>query len=98
MSAIVLHVELTLKPDQREAYLARARQHRDNVRKNEPACQNFEISVEEDNMNLVRLYEVYDDEAAVEHHMQTPYMIAYREETAPMIENRKLTRAIMAHD
>ena len=48
--------------------------------------------------NLVRLYEVYDDEAAVEHHMQTPYMIAYREETAPMIANRKLTRAIMQHD
>ena len=98
MSAIVLHVELTLKPERREAYLARARQHRDNVRNNEPACQHFEISVEEDNPNLVRLYEVYDDDTAVEYHMQTPYMIAYREETAPMIENRKLTRAIMTHD
>ncbi len=98
MSAIVLHVELTLKPERREAYLVRARRHRDNVRNNEPACRNFEISVEEDNPNLVRLYEVYDDNGAVEHHMQTPYMTAYREETAPMIENRKLTRSIMAHD
>ena len=98
MSAIVLHVELTLHPDRRDDYLARARQHRDNVRENEPACQRFEISVEEDNPDLVRLYEVYDDDAAVEHHMQTPYMIAYREETAPMIANRKLTRAVMAHD
>ena len=98
MSAVVLHVELTLKPESRDAYLARARQHRENVRKNEPACQRFEISVEEDNPNLVRLYEVYDDQAAVEHHMQTPYMIAYREETAAMIAERKLTRAIMTHD
>ena len=98
MNAIMLHVELTLHPEQREAYLARALQHRDNVRKSEPACQRFEISVEEENPNLVRLYEVYDDEAAVEHHMQTPYMIAYREETASMIANRKLTRAIMQHD
>jgi quinol monooxygenase YgiN len=40
---------------------------------------------------------VYDDEAAVQHHMQTPYMIAYREETAPMISDPKLTRAVMAH-
>ena len=97
MNAIVLHVELTLHPEHREAYLARALQHRDNVRKNEPACQRFEVSVEEDNTNLIRLYEVYDDEAAVEHHMQTSYMNAYRKETAPMIASRKLTRAIMAH-
>ena len=31
MNAIVLHVELTLHPEHREAYLARALQHRDNV-------------------------------------------------------------------
>lgn len=98
MNAIVLHVELTLHPGHRDAYLARAQEHRENVKKNEPACQRFEISVEDENPNLVRLYEVYDDETAVEHHMQTPYMNAYREETAPMIANRKLTRAIMAHD
>ena len=98
MSAIVLHVELTLHPEHRDAYLARALQHRDNVRENEPACQRFDISVEEKNPNLVRLYEVYNDAAAVQHHMQTPYMTSYRDETAPMIANRKLTRAIMAHD
>lgn len=98
MTAIVLHVELTLHAEHRDAYLTRALQHRENVRANEPACQRFEISVEEDNQNLVRLYEVYDDQAAVEHHMQTPYMIAYREETAPMIADRKLTRAVMTHD
>ena len=97
MNAIALHVELTLHPEHRDAYLARALQHRDNVRRNESACQRFEISVEEENSNLVRLYEVYADEAAVEHHMKTPYMIAYRAETAPMIANRKLTRTIMAH-
>jgi len=98
MTAIVLHVELTLHPVHRDAYLKRALQHRVNVRANEPACQRFEVSVEEDNPNLVRLYEVYDDQAAVEHHMQTPYMIAYREETAPMIAERKLTRALMTHE
>jgi quinol monooxygenase YgiN len=40
---------------------------------------------------------VYNDEAAVQQHMQTPYMIAYREETAPMIPDRKIIRAVMAH-
>ena len=97
MPAIVLHVELLLKPEQRDAYLARARTHRETVLKNEPGCRRFDISVEEENENLVRLYEVYDDDAAVDRHMQTPYMNAYRAETAPMIRDRKLTRAAMAH-
>jgi len=97
MSAIVLHVELTLHPEHRDAYIARALAHKASVNANEPACQRFEISVEAENQNVVRLYEVYDDEAAVQHHMQTPYMNAYREDTAPMIAERKLTRAVMAH-
>ncbi|PPR09413.1 MAG: hypothetical protein CFH41_02443 [Alphaproteobacteria bacterium MarineAlpha11_Bin1] len=98
MNAIVLHVELTLNPGHRDAYLARALQHRDNVRTNEPAWQRFEISIAEENPNLIRLYEVYADEAAVKHHMQTAYMVSYREDTARMIADRKLTRAQMAHD
>lgn len=98
MAAVVLHVELTLHPEHRDTYIARALQHRSNVLANEPGCQRFDISSEVDNEYLVRLYEVYDDDAAVDHHMQTPYMIAYREETAPMISERKLTRAAMAHD
>lgn len=98
MTAVVLHVELTLHPEQRDAYIARAGQHRELVLAHEPGCQRFDISVEEDNPNLVRLYEVYDDDEAVEHHRQTPYMDAYREDTGPMIASRKLTRASMAHD
>lgn len=96
--AIILHVELTLHPEHRDAYLDLARAHRGRVLEKEAGCSRFDISVEEDNENLVRLYEVYDDAAAVEHHVQTPYMNAYREETAPMIADRKLTRAVMAHD
>tara|TARA_B110000014_G_C19967663_1_gene500881 strand:- start:568 stop:864 length:297 start_codon:yes stop_codon:yes gene_type:complete len=98
MNAIVLHVELTVLAEHRQAYLDRVLKHRRNVRDNEPACRQFDISVDDENPNLVRLYEVYDDGAAVDHHMQTPYMIAYREETAPMIAHRKLSRAVRAHD
>lgn len=98
MTAIVIHVELTLHPEHRDAYIARALQHKQNVEAGEPGCQRFEISVEEDNDNVVRLYEVYDDEAAVQHHMQTPYMNAYREDTGPMIIERKFVRAVRTHD
>ena len=98
MSNVVLFVELDIAPGQKEAFLNRARQHRDNVHKNEPNCLRFDISEPDDDENKVRLYEVYADQAAVDHHMETPYMKAYREDTGPMVADRRITKATLAHD
>ena len=98
MSAIVLFVELDIEPGQREAFIARARTHRDNVLANEPGCQRFDISVPDDDDNAVRLYEVYADQAAFEHHMGTDYMAAYREDTGPMVAGRARAQAVLANE
>lgn len=95
MSAIVLFVDLDITPGRLGDFLARAAQHRDNVLKNEPGCQRFDISTPDEGENAVRLYEVYDDEAAFKHHMDTSYMAEYREDTGPMVANRALTRAVL---
>lgn len=97
MSAIVLFVELGIVPGRREEFLARARLHREHVLKNEPGCRRFDISLPEDDENAVRLYEVYADRAAFDHHMATDYMQAYREETGLMVANRARTRAVLAN-
>ncbi len=96
--AVVLHVELTLVPGRRDAYVARAQRHRATVLATEPGCSRFDISIPEDVDNVVRLYEVYDDMMAFDHHMETPHMQEYRADTQPMIENRRSARAIMAND
>jgi len=88
MSSLVLLVELTIDPEQMDAFLARARQHRTNVLKNEPGCKGFELLVPVEGENTVFLYEVYADQAAIDHHMQTPYMKQYLEDTGPMIVDR----------
>jgi autoinducer 2-degrading protein len=95
MAAVVLHVEITLKAGTRERFLARAQEHRKNVLEREPQCQRFDISSEEGNPETIRLYEVYDNEAAVEQHMGTGYMASYREDTGPFVEDRKITRAVL---
>lgn len=97
MSAIVLHVELTLAPGRRADYLARAQRHRATVLANEPGCSRFDISLPDGSDDSVRLYEVYDDLAAFDHHMQTPYMLDYRADTGPMIADRRATRAVLAN-
>ena len=92
MSTLVLLVELTLNAGQLDAFLARARAHRTNVLSNEPDCKGFELLVPTEGGDTVFLYEVYADQAAIDHHMKTPYMEQYMVDTGPMIakRNRKL--------
>jgi autoinducer 2-degrading protein len=88
MSAIVMLVEITLHPGQRDAYLARARRHRETVLAREPGCKGFEIFLPDDDENVCVLCETYEDEAALTHHGETEYMQSYRDDTGPMIANR----------
>lgn len=95
MSSIVLFVELEIAPGKRDAFVARAQEHRGNVLKNEAGCERFDISVPDDTENTVRLYEVYTDQAAFNLHMETDYMKAYREDTGSMVANRSLAKAVL---
>ncbi len=92
MSSLVLLVELTINAGRMDAFLARAREHRSNVLSHEPDCKGFELLVPTEDGDTVFLYEVYADQAAIDHHMQTPYMKQYLADTGPMIakRNRKL--------
>jgi (4S)-4-hydroxy-5-phosphonooxypentane-2,3-dione isomerase len=94
MSTIALLVELTLRAGQKDAYIARAGRHRAAVLDNEPGCRRFDIMVPDDGADTVMLYELYDNAAALEAHMQTPYMKAYLDETAPMIIERRRRQCI----
>ncbi len=95
---ISLIVELTLAEGQKDNYINRARQHRANVLKNETGCQRFDLVTSDENADMVYLYEVYDDEAALEIHMNTDYMAEYRADTGPMIADRKLNRCTLANE
>ncbi len=92
MSTLVLLVELTLNVGQKDAFLTRAREHRKNVLSKEPGCKGFELLVPTDGSETVFLYESYVDQAAIDHHMETPYMKEYLADTGSMIalRNRRL--------
>ena len=98
MSAVVLFVEIDTVSGQKDAFLARVREHRGNVQRNEPGCQCFDILAPDDGDDKVRLYEVYADQAAFDLHMATEHMKEYRADTGPMVAGRKLTRAALAND
>ena len=59
------------------------------VRKEE-GCLRYELLRAPDNPDLLMFNETWRDRKALEAHLSTPHMLRYREETAPLIEERKL--------
>lgn len=95
MPTISLLVQLDLHPGTRDQYIELATAHRERVLKNEPGCKRFDILMPDESVDVVHLYEVYADEDAFNHHMETPYMKAYREQSAAMVTARHLTRCTL---
>ena len=97
MSAIALIVELEIAPGQKERFLVRARRHRDNVLREEPGCERFDLLTPSEGGDVVFLYEVYADEPALKAHFDTPHMREYLDDTGPMITSRKRTQCNLAN-
>ncbi len=64
----------------------------------EPDCEGFELPVPAAGGGTIFLYEVHADRAAIDHHMQTPYMKQYLADTGPMIANRNRKLCILANE
>jgi quinol monooxygenase YgiN len=94
--SIALFVTLDFNEGAMTGYLELAHQHKALVLKNEPGCQKFDILTPDDTENRVHLFEVYDDEAALEIHMNSDYMQKYREKSGPMLANRTLARCTVS--
>ena len=94
--SIALFVTLDFNEGALKDYLELAHQHKARVLKNEPGCQQFDILIPDETGNRVHLFEVYDDEAALEIHMNSNYMQMYREKSGPMIANRHLNRCTVS--
>lgn len=94
--SIALFVTLDFNDGAMAGYLELAHQHKGRVLKNEPGCQQFDILIPDDTENRVHLFEVYDDEAALQIHMNSDYMQMYREKSGPMLANRVLNRCTVS--
>lgn len=64
-------------------------QARDSL-ENEDGCRHFDVCADPENPDRFFLYELYDDQAAVEAHRQTPYYIKFRESIETVVKSRDL--------
>ncbi len=84
----VLSVDLRIKPENVETFLAGALENAAHSRK-EPGCRQFDVLVDPEDGAKAMLYEVYLDEKAFDAHQQTAHFKKYLAEAVPLLATRK---------
>lgn len=89
MFAVV--VTFVIKPGQFEAFLPLIRANADRSLADEPGCHRFDILTDADHADTIALYELYDDAAAFDAHLQSPHFKVFDTASADMIADKTVT-------
>lgn len=89
---IVIHVDYRVNPQQVGEFRERVRKHARNSL-GEPGCLRFEVAEADGEAGRFFIWEIYTDEAAVEHHRGRPYLADFRAAAEPMTESREIAMA-----
>ena len=91
MSKIALIAEFEVKPEHRDTFQKLMLTHARAALEHEPGCLQFDVAVPRDHTNQVFLYEIYLNESALDHHMNSPGLAATRGSYAHMIAGKRVT-------
>ncbi len=92
----VIVAEFEVKPEALERFLALAKTDASQSVAREPGCRQFDVTVDRAGHRVV-LYEVYDDEAAFDAHLQMPHLAAFRAGIEPLVVGRNVRRLTRVH-
>ena len=67
-------------------------------KREEPGCQCFDVLVPNNEKNRITLYEVYDDEAAFQEHLQSTHFKDFSDRVSGLVTDRKLTKFRVSND
>ena len=68
-----IFASITIKPNQRDSFLATIRDTALRSVRDEPGCLRFDVFEDLSNEDRYHLYEVYTDENAFQDHLDTPH-------------------------
>ena len=68
-----------IKPELRDAFLEALVENARGSVADEPGCLRFDVLVDEKDPNVISVYEVYTDQAAVDNHFQSSSFLHWRE-------------------
>jgi quinol monooxygenase YgiN len=90
MKGYVVAVEFDIAPGKMRAFLPLMLENAASSRR-ESGCRRFDVCRPHDHPGSVFLYEIYDDEAAFQAHLQSSHFKTFATQTGDMIIRRKLT-------
>ena len=93
---LALVVEFRIKPEQIDAFDAAIADNARLSRETEPGCRQFDVCRDNAQPALFHLYELYDDEAAIQAHLATAHYQRMNAQTIDWVASklvRKLARA-----
>jgi (4S)-4-hydroxy-5-phosphonooxypentane-2,3-dione isomerase len=90
MTGYVVAVEFDIDPAQLAAFMPLMSESAKASLRDEKGCRHFDVCRPRDVPNRVFLYEIYDDEAAFQAHLQTDHFKAFAAATKDMITARKI--------
>jgi autoinducer 2-degrading protein len=90
LKGYVVTVEFEIAPDRWAEFLPLMTANAEASRRDEAGCRRFDVCRPRDRENRVFLYEIYDDEAAFQAHLESRHFLAFAAATKEMITGRKL--------
>lgn len=90
MQALV--VEFQIASTFAEAFAAAIAENARVSRETEPGCRQFDVCRDAGDPAKFFLYELYDDEAAIEAHLRAPHFLQMNESTMPWVEKKTVWR------
>ena len=90
MSGYVIAVEFDIDPAQLAAFMPLMTENAAASLRDETGCRHFDVCRPRDVSNRVFLYEIYDDEAAFQTHLQTGHFKSFAAATKAMITARRI--------
>jgi quinol monooxygenase YgiN len=88
----VLLVEFRVHAAHRADFEAAMRRNAATSLADEPGCRQFDVCVDPTDPLRVVLYELYDDDAAVQAHLRAPHFLRFDAESRPWVSAKQVQR------
>ncbi len=85
---LALVVEFRIKLAQVDAFHAAITNNAQASRETEPGCRQFDVCRDPKDPALFFLYELYDDDAAIDAHLQSAHFLAMNAQTGDWVESK----------
>lgn len=86
MTPFTIIVDFRLKPGAAARFKELVLENAAASVRDEPGCQRFDVLTPLDGAERVVLYEIYNDRAAFDAHLQTPHYFRFRDGIAGLVE------------